>query len=337
MNEQEKYDWMVYVRCMTFNHAPYIIDAMNGFTLQNTNFPFVCAIVDDASIDGEQEVIKKYLNENFDLEDKKVVRHEETDDYVLTFARHKTNMNCFFAVFYLKYNHYKKKAKGPYLAQWRDKAKYIAFCEGDDYWIHPQKLQLQVDYMESNPDYGLVHTKCKAFNETKKEYEKSLRGKRVDTFETFIEGNSIVTATTLFSAKIDNAYLDDIPKNRTWSAIDLSRWLYFYLHSKVGFVDEITTVYRILDESASHSKDFEKKLRFYNNSADICRYYIEQSGRKDLWKKFNKKYLRIISHHYYVCGKKIEWNTITRYFCFDLKSYLYIVASYILSKNGKKA
>ena len=156
MNEQEKYDWMVYVSCLTYNHAPYVEDAMNGFTMQKTDFPFVCCIVDDASTDGEQEVIKKYLNEHFDLADKKVVRQEETDDYVLTFARHKTNSNCFFAVFYLKYNHYSiKKPKAPYLAQWRDKAKYIALCEGDDYWIHPLKLQKQVDFMEDHPDCSL--------------------------------------------------------------------------------------------------------------------------------------------------------------------------------------
>ena len=95
MNEQEKYEWMVYVSCMTYNHAPYIVETMNGFTMQKTNFPFVCAIADDASTDGEQEVINDYLNEHFDLGDKKIVRHEETDDYVLTFARHKTNLQSY--------------------------------------------------------------------------------------------------------------------------------------------------------------------------------------------------------------------------------------------------
>ena len=49
MNEQVKYDWMVYVICATYNHASYIKDAMNGFTMQETDFPFVCAIIDDAS------------------------------------------------------------------------------------------------------------------------------------------------------------------------------------------------------------------------------------------------------------------------------------------------
>lgn len=152
MNEQEKYDWVVYVSCMTYNQAPYIEDAMNCFTMQETNFPFVCAIIDDASTDGEQEVIRNYLNEHFDL-DNKVVQQEETDDYILTFARHKINLNCHFAVFYLKYNHYRKKAKSPYVARWRDKAKYIAICEGDDYWIDNHKLQRQVDFLDSNPDY----------------------------------------------------------------------------------------------------------------------------------------------------------------------------------------
>ena len=54
-------------RCFTFNHAKFITDTMNGFTMQQTSFPFVCTIVDDASTDGEQQVICKYLEEDFDL------------------------------------------------------------------------------------------------------------------------------------------------------------------------------------------------------------------------------------------------------------------------------
>ena len=154
MNELEKYDWMVLVRCNTYNHAPYIVEAMNGFTMQETHFPFVCVIVDDASTDGEQSVIDNYLNEHFDIEDKSNVQHEETDDYILTFARHKTNLNCYFVGIYLKYNHYSlKKPKVPYFARWRDKAKYIAICEGDDYWIDSLKLQKQVHFLENNPGF----------------------------------------------------------------------------------------------------------------------------------------------------------------------------------------
>lgn len=156
MNEQEKNDWMVCVRCYTYNHAPYIEDALNGFAMQETDFPFVCTIVDDASTDGEQKVIKNYLNENFELEDKKVARHEETDDYVLFFSRHKTNKNCYFAVCLLKYNHYSiKKTKFPYIEEWDNNCKYIAICEGDDYWINPNKLQIQVDVLEQHKECSI--------------------------------------------------------------------------------------------------------------------------------------------------------------------------------------
>lgn len=170
MNKQDKFDWMVYVSCMTFNHASYIEDAMNGFTMQETNFPFVCAIVDDASTDGEQEVIKNYMNEHFDLEEKKIVRQEETDDYVLIFARHKTNLNCFFAVFYLKYNHYSiKKSKVPYFAKWRENAKYIASCEGDDYWTTPNKLQMQFEVLEKNKDCSICFHRVQAVSSDKEQ------------------------------------------------------------------------------------------------------------------------------------------------------------------------
>ena len=67
-------DFLVCVRSYTYNHAPYIEDAMNGFSMQQTNFPFVCVIVDDASTDGEPEVIMNYLNCHFDLDNETIVR-----------------------------------------------------------------------------------------------------------------------------------------------------------------------------------------------------------------------------------------------------------------------
>ena len=148
-------EFKVYITCLTFNHAPYIGEAMNGFSMQQTNFPFVCCIIDDASTDGEPEIIKKYLQEHFDLEDKNIVRNEETDDYLMTFARHKENHNCFFAVYLLKYNHYSIKKGKPYGNAWTTNVKYKAICEGDDYWTSPEKLQLQVDFLEAHPEYSM--------------------------------------------------------------------------------------------------------------------------------------------------------------------------------------
>ena len=144
----------VCVRCFTYNHANYIENALNGFTMQETTFPYICAIVDDASSDGEPEKIEHYLKNHFDIIDGSgQYLNIETDDYRMIYARHKINPNCFFAVYLLKYNHYRaKKNKMQYIAEWCDNAPYIAICEGDDFWIDSSKLQKQFDYMSGHPN-----------------------------------------------------------------------------------------------------------------------------------------------------------------------------------------
>ena len=146
----------VTVSCMTYNQSKYITDAMNGFTMQQTDFPFVCTIVDDASTDGEQEVIRKYVEENFDFSEGSAAYSKETDYAFITYAQHKTNKNCYFAVLYLKENHYsQRKSKMEYLSEWRDMCEYEALCEGDDYWIVPDKLEKQVVFLNNNPKYSM--------------------------------------------------------------------------------------------------------------------------------------------------------------------------------------
>lgn len=129
---------------------------MDGFCMQQTDFPFVCVIVDDASTDGEQDVIRDYLQINFDLGESNGMQTEVTDDYISVFARHKTNTNCFFEVFFLKNNHYQVgKSKAIYFDKLAEGVKYIAICEGDDYWIDSMKLQKQVDFMDSHAEHSL--------------------------------------------------------------------------------------------------------------------------------------------------------------------------------------
>ncbi len=148
--------FMVCVKSLTFNQSKFVNDTLDGFCIQETSFPYVCVIIDDASTDGEQIVINNYLHNNFDLSDKKIVKEEETDDYILRFARHKKNLNCYFAVLFLKYNHYNKKLKDPYIVQWTSRSRYMALCEGDDYWTDTSKLQKQVDFLEKNDNYVLT-------------------------------------------------------------------------------------------------------------------------------------------------------------------------------------
>ena len=155
-----EYSFMVSIHCMTYNQSEYIIDAMNGFTIQQTNFPFLTLVFDDASTDGEQEVIKIYMNEHFDHSEETGFKQWETEDACYTFARHQENENCYFVVAYLKKNLYRNPRKRELIKDWDDTAKYIALCEGDDYWTDPLKLQKQVDFLEGHEDYAMCFTNC---------------------------------------------------------------------------------------------------------------------------------------------------------------------------------
>ncbi len=147
------------VICYTYNQASYIKDTMDGFCMQKTDFPFLAIIVDDASPDGEQDVISKYLADNFD---KSNTKQEENEEALKIFAVHKVNPNCHFFVIFLKYNFYSiGKPKNPLYKGWHENIPYIAMCEGDDYWTDPNKLQKQVDFLDSHPEYSMTCNRAK--------------------------------------------------------------------------------------------------------------------------------------------------------------------------------
>lgn len=161
----EKYK--VQVRCLTYNHSRFIEDALNGFAMQVTNFPFVVTIIDDASTDGNQRVITHYYKENFDIGNPCIARDEEADYGHIYYAQHNINSNCFFAIIFLKENHYSKEprvSKDLYVKEWEEKSEYIALCEGDDYWVDSNKLQKQVDFLENNRDYTMCFHAAKIEN-----------------------------------------------------------------------------------------------------------------------------------------------------------------------------
>lgn len=249
----ENTTFLVRVSCMTYNHAPYIVDAMNGFCMQETDFPFVCTIMDDASTDGEQEVIKKYLADHFDLDDQTIVRNEETDDYVLTFARHKKNHNCYFAVFFLKYNHFaiKKIKESSYISEWQDQVKYIALCEGDDYWISPHKLQMQVEFLENNNEYCLCGTNgIIIWDELAKEpsYFNSIINNRTINVDDVVNNWIFPTASILYKKNVVQNY-------PSWTKkifmADQTLILIAFHKGKIYALNKISCVYR-----KSHNNQF---------------------------------------------------------------------------------
>lgn len=119
---------LVSICCITYNHELYIRDALNGFLSQKTNFRYEIVIHDDASTDKTAEIIREYEKKYPEL----------------------------IRAIYQKENQYSKNQPNK---QWLHdieeqncRGKYIAVCEGDDYWIDAQKLQLQVDYLEGHPE-----------------------------------------------------------------------------------------------------------------------------------------------------------------------------------------
>lgn len=264
----------VFTRCVTYNQALYIKDTLDGFCIQQTSFPFVCGIIDDASTDGEQEVIKQYLTEHFNLSDKSIARNEETDDYVRIFARHKDNKNCYFLVVLLKYNHYQlKKNKEQYVSDWINDSKYFAFCEGDDYWIDPVKLKKQVDFLDKNPDYGLVYTNH--YNRQGDDIVK-FSEKGLTTFEELLMSSGIGTLTSCFRTDLYLKYKEEIqPLKRNWLMGDAPLWKYLSYHSKVKFLPDYTAVYRVLPNSFSHITQYRKKIAFIDCRFDIQKLFID--------------------------------------------------------------
>lgn len=118
----------VSIICNVYNHELYIRDTLEGFVTQSTNFPFEVLIHDDASTDGSAEIIREYERKYPNII-KPVYQTENQYSQGRGITR----------TFQLP----------------RAKGKYIAMCEGDDYWTDPLKLQKQYDFMEANPEYAL--------------------------------------------------------------------------------------------------------------------------------------------------------------------------------------
>lgn len=246
--------------------------------MQKTSFPYVTMVVDDASTDGEQQVIKQFLEREFDLNDKQTAYEKEEEYADIIFAQHSTNKNCFIVVLLLKYNHYQiKKNKLPYLTEWSETSKYEALCEGDDYWIDPLKLQKQVDFLEANPDHAMVCTYAQKYTQSKAKFGDVIGDASNCDLAKILDSNPICTLTVMMRRDILNRYLDDVqPQTRGWRLGDSPMWLYFAAESKIGFIPDVTAVYRILAESASHSRSYDKTIAFLRSAVDVDLFFAER-------------------------------------------------------------
>lgn len=329
--EEKAYKYMVSVRCFTFNQSKYILDALNGFVMQQTNFPYVVMVVDDASTDGEQEVIRKFVTEQFDTSDTSIAYEKETDYAHITYAQHKTNKNCYIAVLYLKENHYsQRKPKMPYLAEWRDHVKYEALCEGDDYWIDAQKLQKQVDFLEEHEEYIAVAENAIVKNLiTGKESLFSNEQERDVTVKELIEKRRFATASVLYRICIYDEYCTTCNVH-----VDTMLWTFLANHGKFRYFEHVSSVYnRGYQGVVLGTKPYNWLLMSEKWNNELMRLYSCYFGKRFFYLRFKKAILTTIIQ--IIRRKDFDMGfifSIVKYLKYSIYSFLFIYET-ITNKN----
>lgn len=216
---------------LTYNQEKFIVNTIDSILMQKTNFPFQLVIGEDCSTDATSIICEKYANDYGD-QIKLLPNLNKNIGLIANYMR--TIASC--------------------------NGKYIAICDGDDYWIDENKLQKQVDFLENNKEYSIVYTNVRRLfpNGEFKEPNVTIR-KQDATFDDLIFDNFIPSVTVLFKnmqtetpipSWIINFPYGDWP-TYLWTIKD---------GGKIHFLDEITAVYRIDIGVSSNIRKFLSNL-----------------------------------------------------------------------------
>ena len=256
---------LVAIKCAVYNHEPYLRDCLEGFVMQQTNFPFVAIVHDDASTDGSAAIIREYEEKYPDII--KPI-YETENQYSKQDGSLGRIMNAAI------------EATG---------AKYIAMCEGDDYWIDPLKLQKQVDFMEANPEAGLCYTDYNRLEDETNQLVESLFEKqkayRSTSYEEFLlKPGYLAPMTWLYRRNLqDMLSLANIHSDGTYAYM-----LEFLHNSKVAYIPEVTATYRSHVGSASSPIRSQALFRY---SIGVFRTQIHYSQKYPCTEELKKKVL----------------------------------------------
>lgn len=157
---------MVTIRCLAYNHEPYIRQCLEGFVMQKTNFRFEAIVHDDASTDGTAAIIKEYA--------------EKYPDIIKP-------------IFETENQYSKRDGSIKRIMNAHTHGKYIAYCEGDDYWTDPLKLQTQIDFLENNLDYSFACHRYNIYGQNTGQYLKEY------AYEFYKDGEDLEITLDLFS------------------------------------------------------------------------------------------------------------------------------------------
>lgn len=242
---------LVTIVCVTYNHKLYIRQCIDGFMMQKTNFVFDVLIHDDASSDGTAEIIREY---------EKMYPH-------------------IIKPIYQKENQYSKGIDVSVYIFPRLNSKYIAWCEGDDYWIDPVKLQRQVAFMESHENYSMCFHNVWKLENSKMNKFSSLRKEEIYASD-IINDWIVPTCSILFKRNCFN--IDDYYKISCVVG-DFNLFINLSQNGKIHYINSIMGVYRIhsngitsisLKRMVSQDaflKQIDKMSRVYTNVRGLLR------------------------------------------------------------------
>lgn len=228
---------LVSIICITFNQKKYIKQTLDGFLNQKTNFNFEILIHDDASTDMTASILQEYAQEYPEIV--KPIFETENQYSKGTFQF----VNDMFIA-----------AQG----------KYIAMCEGDDYWTDPLKLQKQVDFLEANSDYSLCFHSVNIFYEDRSRKDHISPDTKTPTSYTIgnlLKDNYIYTCSVMYRAQPYEKLVNSVLPQ------DIYLHLFHAQNGKIGFIKDVMAAYRKQSEgiwwdSGKHMTKIYKKHRF---------------------------------------------------------------------------
>lgn len=244
---------LVAIHCLVYNHEPYLRECFEGFVMQQTNFPFVAIVHDDASTDGSAAIIREY---------------EEKYPHI-------------FKPIYEQENLYQKGGFGTINEVMNEAigatgAKYVAMCEGDDYWTDSYKLQKQVDFMEANEDVGICYTDYNHSNESANRIYNSMFEQqhkyRPETYEQhLIKPGYLAPMTWVMRRELMSA-IEYPPSYTDGTYVMMLTWLRI---SNVVYIPEVTAVYRSHVGSASSPIGYAGYYKYSKGVSDTQLYFAE--------------------------------------------------------------
>lgn len=259
---------MVSICCTTYNQKEYIRDALNSFLSQKTNFTYEIIVHDDCSTDGTTDILHNY-EEKYPQKIKVIYESE---------------------------NQYSKGIKIEPILYKECKGKYIAFCEGDDYWCDQYKLQKQFDFMEKNIDCSLTVHSCYFQNSLtgkKKQKKQPYFGSRYYTINEIITGDGgIFPTNSMFFRK----QFIDLPSYFYTSPIgDLPTMMYLATVGSVYYMDEPMSVYRVNSINSWSARQLSNDIKLRKKRQE--KFYKEVCLMlKEFNKVTNNKYDKAVTN-----------------------------------------